>query len=211
MKKKLLPLSIIGLLFFALASGAHATANLDPANSGGYHFTWGANGVIDHVFLMEGDLVPSSYDNSWNVINVNLGNDWSITVTQASNIDLISVWQKPDIQDRVTFEVFFDGGGVAWTSTNAGGPFLGSIENLFVPAGTHTISIVAESDDGGAFAKFSGIPAGPSTPCDWNLEQAEGGDSDIDGLDLFAALGHQDIPAQLAAFAQAFGRVNCSD
>lgn len=205
MKKNLLSLSVVVIVLLALASGAYASAVLDPDNGGSYHFTWGTGGLIDHVYAMEsGSIVLGGWDDSWSINNTNLGGDWSITVTQNSKIDLIGVWQKPGIADRVNFVFALDGDTVDWTSTNASGPFQGTIENLSIDAGPHIITLTASSGDGGSFAQFSSTtPLGPGS-CAWNLE---GPDSDVDARDLVVAMSEPTF--DIASFALEFGRINC--
>lgn len=203
MKKRLISLSVVGLLFFALASGAQASAALDPLTGSSYHFTWVAEGAVDHVFAMTGDsIVPGTWEESWTINNSNLGTDWSITVTGPKTISRIAVWQKPDVADRVTFEFKYDTVTQVWSSENSSGPFLGEMDDFTVGGGTHTITFVADSDDGGAFAQFS------ATACSWNFEPLGVGDSDVDGLDLHAAIGSI-TPSNLQSFAEEFGRTTC--
>ncbi len=204
MEKKLASILTFGILLLAFAGGAHASAVVDTQAGGSYHFTWGAGGAIDHVFAISGSsIVPGNWNNGWSVDNTNLGNDWSITGSKDdSKIATITVWQHPDIDpaNRVEFTLRFNGNPVAWTSTNSDGPFLGTIENLMVGAGTYPITLEAvDNDEGGAFVQLSGIA------CAWNLE---GSDSDVDGLDLHAAIGSL-TSSNLASFAEEFGRTTC--
>lgn len=155
MKTRLVLGLVFGLLssFIALNS-AHASAMLDSTSGGDYYFTWsGGMGPIDTIFKL-----PDT--------SSNLGNDWSITVSKNSYLTIVTAWDGFVPGDA--FKLRVDGVLIDWTAitVDTNGYFHGTYNNLYLSAGTHTITLDVVGlapgfTGGGAYASFSGTSPAP--------------------------------------------------
>lgn len=154
MKKKLLALAIVSLTAMMFISSANATAILDTTSGGDYFFEWSGFGQIDEIYTTSGP--GGTIDRT-----TDYGIDWSITVAQDSYLDMATAWD--DYVPGDVFGLVVDGSSTAWTttSTDSSGYFHGIYEDLFLSAGTHTITldVLSGLTYGGAWASFTGTTA----------------------------------------------------
>ena len=140
------------LLVLLTCGTAGATAILDPLTGGNYAFTWDGLDQIDKIYLESGG----------NPTGPDLGNDWSITLTQVSTLDFITAWDYFAPGDE--FALVVDGVTVAWTdSYYSGNYFHGVYDDLLLTAGVHNITLVVTSgqSNGGAYASFGAVTSSP--------------------------------------------------
>ncbi|SCX98328.1 PEP-CTERM sorting domain-containing protein [Desulfoluna spongiiphila] len=137
-------LCMLCFLVFALAGPLGATT-IDPTQGWTGYFAWtGGLGQIDSIDQ------DSSQD------------EWSITVAEDSSMAVATAWDAFAPGDEFAFYV--DGAEVAWDETyvDGSGYFHGLYNDLFLTAGTHTLTFFVTAmadgfDYGGAYAEFSAV------------------------------------------------------
>ena len=137
-------ISILFVLLFSMVSTAQAAVAIDPTTGLSSYFTWsGGLGSIDTI-----DGTATS--------------EWSIDVASDSIMTMATAYDGFVVGDE--FALVVDGSVVAWTSTfaDASGYFHGVYDDLFLSAGSHTISLTLTAlapgfTSGGAYADFSAV------------------------------------------------------
>ena len=147
---------MIVCLFLLFATSANATVILDPTTTEDWYFTWEGLDQIDDIYAWDGVSTEPDWSTSY-------GNDWSISATTDSTMDFATAWDGFITGD--TFGLLLDGAAVSWTSSfvDASGYFHGIYDDLFLSAGTHTLSFEVTSglSSGGAYSTFSSITSAP--------------------------------------------------
>jgi len=145
--KKILYSAVLCSALFG-ANAAQSAVVIDPSVGWSGDFYWyNGLGNIDEIAGHPGEM------------------HWSITATQDSQMAIASAWD--DYVPGDAFKFVVDGLETAWstTHTDASGYFHGILNNLFLSAGEHLITINVVEDccgSGGAHVQFSGITASPS-------------------------------------------------
>ncbi|MEJ2455185.1 MAG: PEP-CTERM sorting domain-containing protein [Candidatus Thiodiazotropha sp.] len=145
-------------MFFVIlclfAGSVNATVVLDPDTTENWYFTWAGLDQIDHIYAWDGISTGPDWTTDY-------GNDWSITAATDSTMDFVTAWDGFIPGD--VFSLIVDGASVAWTSSyvDTSGYFHGVYDDLFLSAGTHTMSFVVDSglDSGGAYSTFGPLTA----------------------------------------------------
>ncbi len=156
MMKKFLTLLCALMLLIGISGSANATVVIDPTTGWDGYFAWHDGlGPMDAISLVE-------FDYDWGV-----DTDWSITVGSDSLMSLATAWDDYIPGDE--FELYVDGSSLAWTSTyEVSGYFHGEYEDLFLSAGSHSLSFYVTAlagegsiESGAAHALFSEISPVP--------------------------------------------------
>jgi hypothetical protein len=144
--KKMLCSAVLCSALFGVNT-AQAAVVIDPLSGWSGDFAWfGGLGGIDSI-AGTGEA------------------SWSITASQDSQMTFATAWDAFIPGDA--FQFVIDGLETAWstTYTDGSGYFHGILNNLFLSAGEHLITINVVEDccgSGGAHVQFSGITASPS-------------------------------------------------
>ena len=144
-------LCMLCFLVFALAGPLGATP-IDPTQGWTGHFSWfDGLGQIDSIN------------------NDSTQNEWEITVGEDSVMEIATAWDDFAVGDEFAFYV--DGAEMAWDETyvDGSGYFHGLYNDLFLTAGTHTLTFfvtaLAEGfTSGDAYAEFSPVDAAAPVP-----------------------------------------------
>lgn len=142
---------LFGIVFlFGLVTTANAASvTINPDAGWNGYFAWQDVGQIDDISLIE-----YNYDF--------LETEWSITVGTDSFMSLATAWDAYMPGDK--FALYLDNVMTSWTNNyvDPSGFFHGEYSNLFLSAGTHSITLYVtdlapNTSAGAALASFSAV------------------------------------------------------
>ena len=154
MKKNIMIYAMV-LLLMAITSAEAASVTIDPAAGWTGFFAWNDGlGQIDDISLVE-------YDYDW------VETDWSLTLPKAGYMTLATAYDGYVVGDE--FALYLDGALTPWTNeyNDLSGYYHGEYDNLFLSAGTHSITLHLTAlapgfISGAGMAEFSSVSPIPA-------------------------------------------------
>jgi hypothetical protein len=145
------------VVFFIYHENAHAASvTIDPDLGWSGYFAWiDGLGQIDDISLVE-------YDYDY------VETEWSITLPTAGYMTMVTAYDGYVVGDE--FDLYVDGGHAPWTQEyyDSSGYYHGEYDNLFLSAGTHSITLYVTAlaygyNSGAGMANFSRVVPEPTT------------------------------------------------